>query len=555
MSFPCHTKESDSTMTIWLSAIRQHVKQIQAAGHSRTQPTPLLADGIDVIDHHPVSWSFPDGHHASISNFASQQNWLRTLTALSTVTDDPSFQQQACAQSAYFLQHHVEPRSGLFYWGGHRFINLDTLQSEGPESKSQVHELKHHLPYYDLLVSVERQTTLNFLQGFWNAHVENWRSLDLGRHGDYSKPRDPQVFQHPRHDIVCPADWPQLPETKGLTFVNAGTDLIYAAYKYAEYTGDLNAAAWGKHLYRQYVLARNPDTGMPVYQFSSPLQREPVPADDNQTQSWFGDRAKRQFGPEFGAIAREANVLFRDMRPLLIDNPLAMLDILSRHPDAEMQTWVIDGLKNYYRRAYDVTSNTLRPMWNDGQDMTGYRLLRDGYYGAKGTEIRAFPLEPDYLLPLVRAWRLSNDAELLALIGQMLQRLWLARLAPAPQEDEITATESPVASAYLLFALVELAEARQSTALFELAWLIGGVLFQRHYHRGFFVASAQHRYVRLDDPIPLALLHLIAAKQDRLSAMPVFLTNGGYLHGDYRINGESKVIYDVDTIYTSLLED
>lgn len=70
----------------------------------------------------------------------------------------------------------------------------------------------------------------------------------------------------------------------------------------------------GKHLYRQYVLARNPETGLPVYQFSSPQQRQPIPADDNQTQSWYGDRAKRQFGPEFGEIAREANVLFRDMR-------------------------------------------------------------------------------------------------------------------------------------------------------------------------------------------------------------------------------------------------
>lgn len=84
---------------------------------------------------------------------------------------------------------------------------------------------------------------------------------------------------------------------------------------------------------------------MPVYQFSSPQQRQPVPEDDNQTQSWFGDRAQRQFGPEFGEIAREANVLFRDMRPLLIDNPLAMLDILRTQPDAEMLDWVISGLK------------------------------------------------------------------------------------------------------------------------------------------------------------------------------------------------------------------
>lgn len=100
----------------------------------------------------------------------------------------------------------------------------------------------------------------------------------------------------------------ELPETIGLTFVNASTDLIYAACHYYKYSGDKNAIKWAKHLYHQFVLARHPETRMPVYQFSSPLQREPIPDDDRITFSWFGDRAKRQFGPEFGDIAREANV-------------------------------------------------------------------------------------------------------------------------------------------------------------------------------------------------------------------------------------------------------
>lgn len=501
MGFTGNIKGSDAMMINWLSAIRSYVDLVQSVGHSQLNPSPLLADGFDVLTHQPVVWEFPDGHHTPISNFASQQNWLRTLDALSLVTQDPQYHQQARIQSGYFMQHGVHNESGLFYWGGHRFLNLDTLKTEGPASKDQVHELKHHLPYYDLLVTIDRERTLNFLQGFWHAHVEDWKTLDLGRHGNYSKQRDPQVFTHPRYDVVNPAELPKLPETKGLTFVNAGTDLIYAAYKYAEYTGDAAAAAWGKHLYRQYVLARNPETGLPVYQFSSPQQRQPIPADDNQTQSWYGDRAKRQFGPEFGEIAREANVLFRDMRPLLIDNPLAMLDILRQQPDAEVLQWVIDGLKNYYRFAYDVESNTLRPLWNDGQDMSGYVLPRDGYYGVKGTVISPFPLDVDYLLPLVRAWRLSEDEELLDLIGVLLLRWQLAELNKTQRRATLMAAQRPIASPYLLLALVELAEHCQCPTLFTLAWQIGDDLFKRHYHRGLFVESAQHRYFRIDNPI------------------------------------------------------
>ncbi|MCL2895645.1 pectate disaccharide-lyase PelW [Brenneria tiliae] len=525
----------------WIAALDKHIDTVTKRASSRSNPTPLLADGFDVLSHDPVVWQFPDGHSAPISNFASQQNWLRTLCAMSVITGENSYQQQAAAQTAYFLTNFVDDHSGLFFWGGHRFINLDTLQSEGPESKAQVHELKHHLPYYALLHRIDAAKTLNFLQGFWNAHVEDWNSLDLGRHGDYAKPRDPDVFQHPRHDVVNPARWPALPLTKGLTFVNAGTDLIYAAFKYAEYTGDDAAAKWGKHLYRQYVLARNPETGMPVYQFSSPLQRQPVPADDNQTQSWFGDRAQRQFGAEFGEMAREANVLFRDMRPLLIDNPLAMLDILRVQPDDEMLGWVISGLKNYYQYAYDLSSNTLRPMWNNGLDMTGYRFKRDGYYGKAGTELKRFALEGDYLLPLVRAYCLSADEELYALINTIFSRL-------------ANENAQHIASPALLCAMVELAEHRQSEKWAQYAWQLAEMLFEKHFHRGLFVRSARHRYLRLDDPAPLALSAFIAACRNRLNEIPPFLTQGGYVHGDFRVNGENKIIYDVEFIYPELLK-
>ncbi|EHD21670.1 MULTISPECIES: pectate disaccharide-lyase PelW [Brenneria] len=525
----------------WIAALGKHIDTVTKRASSRSNPTPLLADGFDVLSHNPVVWQFPDGHSAPISNFASQQNWLRTLCAMSVITGENNYQQQAATQTAYFLANFVDAHSGLFFWGGHRFINLDTLQSEGPQSKALVHELKHHLPYYALLHRIDGAKTLNFLQGFWNAHVEDWNSLDLGRHGDYAKPRDPDVFQHPRYDVVNPAQWPVLPLTKGLTFVNAGTDLIYAAFKYAEYTGDRQAAKWGKHLYRQYVLARNPETGMPVYQFSSPLQRQPAPADDNQTQSWYGDRAQRQFGAEFGEMAREANVLFRDMRPLLIDNPLAMLDILRVQPDDEMLGWVISGLKNYYQYAYDLNSNTLRPMWNNGQDMTGYRFKRDGYYGKAGTELKRFALEGDYLLPLVRAYCLSADEDLYALINTILTRL---------------ANENArhIASPALLCAMVELAERRQSEKWAQYAWQLAEILFEKHFHRGLFVRSARHRHLRLDDPAPLALSAFIAACRNRLNEIPPLLTQGGYVHGDFRVNGENKIIYDVEFIYPELLK-
>lgn len=45
-------------MINWLSAIRSYVDLVQSVGHSQLNPSPLLADGFDVLTHHPVVWEF-----------------------------------------------------------------------------------------------------------------------------------------------------------------------------------------------------------------------------------------------------------------------------------------------------------------------------------------------------------------------------------------------------------------------------------------------------------------------------------------------------------------
>ncbi|HDL8579009.1 TPA: pectate lyase, partial [Yersinia enterocolitica] len=99
MDFIGNIKGSDAVMINWLSAIRSYVDLVQCVSHSNQNPTPLMADGFDVLTHQPVVWKFPDGRNVPISNFASQQNWLRTLDALSLVTQDPQYHQQARVQS------------------------------------------------------------------------------------------------------------------------------------------------------------------------------------------------------------------------------------------------------------------------------------------------------------------------------------------------------------------------------------------------------------------------------------------------------------------------
>jgi pectate disaccharide-lyase len=522
-------------------------RQIELA---QSHYSPLLADGIDTFTEQTAHWTYPDGRRVPMSNFASQQNFLRGLIGLSVITGKAEYRDVAESITRYFLENYVDAKSGLFHWGGHRFVNLDSGEIEGPESKASVHELKHHFPYYDLLHRVSPEITEKYLQGFWAAHVLNWDQLDLSRHGEYGKAIPSDLFQsHQPQPVVDPVKLPNLPETVGLTFVNASTDLIYAACHYAKYSGDSSATLWAKHLYRQFVLARNPKTGMPVYQFSSPKQREPVPDDDTLTFSWFGDRAKRQFGPEFGSVALEANALFRDCWPVVVDNPLAIIECVKQLNDKEMMEWVIAGVKSYFNCAWDKTTNEIIPMWNDGTDLSGYTLVRDGYYGPKGLVLNRKPTDPAYLLPLVRASLLCSDPDLAHITVSMFSAFRLGELDPQTFQPLTLATSSDLCSPYLLFALLDLHQFTQNMSFLALADVIADNLVAKHFHRGFFIETDKHQFARLDNPIPYALLALEASYKGMYEQLPVSISTGGYLHGEMMLDGKLQVVFDRDVIY------
>ena len=123
-----------------------------------------------------MEWIFPDGKTAVLSNFSAQQNFIRVLVGLSNLTGDEKYRQRAEDNVRYYFDHYQD-KSGLLLWGGHRFVDLKTLQPEGPSEKEMVHELKNAYPYYDLMFAVNKPATVNFIRGFWDAHVYDSRTM------------------------------------------------------------------------------------------------------------------------------------------------------------------------------------------------------------------------------------------------------------------------------------------------------------------------------------------------------------------------------------------
>lgn len=510
-----------------LNTVIQFAENVLREGRDRYRPapTPLFADGLNLETKEHVTWRIPGQSEIVISDLACQQNLLRTLTALTNLTGNPVYKDAAQAAISYMFEHYTD-RNGLLFWGGHRMIDLRTLTVAGPANKDLVHELKNAFPYYELMDEVNPEATARHITACWNAHIVNWENLELNRHGPYDKPLS-TVWAHPLVDL------PILREANGLSFINIGNDLMYAAGTLARLHGHQDAWAWAKHLARQYVRTRHPKTGLGAYQFTQPKNTGEITSDRDSSK--FGDRARRQFGPEFGDIALEGNVLL-DYQGYSIYRMNALMQLqlahaIGREADDLLQ-WTISGLRAFAHHAYQPESNTCKPMFTDGTDLTGYILPRDGYYGPAGTRLEPYPAD-GFLISYARAYLLTGDAEMWTTARQIAQGNGLGDLGSRPGQNVHVNLTTDSADAQNVFAILDLYQATRCPDYLALARTIGNNIVARHVVDGYFVHNPKQLYAPFDMVEPLALLALQAAIEGKPDVIPAFLGGKGFINGAY----------------------
>lgn len=528
-----------------LEAVTAFAENVLRYGRDRYRepPTPLFADGIRVDTGEHLRWHNTDGSEPVISDLACQQNLFRTLTALSNLTGNPKYKDAAKAAIRFHFDH-LADSSGLLQWGGHRFIDLLTLRIAGPDSKGLVHELKNCFPYYDLMWEVDSIKTAAFIRGFWNSHVIDWNEATISRHGTYGRPVG-SVWDHD------PVSRKPLRESTGLSFIDAGNDLIYAAGTlYRLDPRQRRSLLWGKFLAKQYVDARHPKTGLGATQFTLPIARA-VTDDPNDTNSKYGDRARRQFGSEFGPAAIEAWVLFsnpfRDSyqpEHLYVQNALMQLRLADEigEDGNDLKSWTRNGLLKFARYAYDETDNAFKPMFCDGKDLTGVVFPRDGYYGKKGMRFERYSAGPKYLLSFVRAALQAKDPALWGIARKIGKGLGIGDLGKEPGKDMHLVSDKDCRDAFVLFALLDLYRATSRPEYLQLARTIGNRLCLTFFHSGYFLYDPLSCYANVDAVEPLALLVLEAAIRGEFDAVPFFIGGGGTVQGAYRFPDGPKDI-------------
>lgn len=465
-----------------LSAVRSHAEAVLREARGIGRQPALFADALDVQTRAPATWLHPtDGRPMILSNLANQQDLLRLLVGLTGLTDDGTYRAAAEAAVAAGCRS-CRDESGLLHWGGHWAIDLTTGAGFGMDD---FHELKNHYPFYDLMWQVDPRATQDFIAAFWQRHILDWANLDLNRHGQYGPP--PPRLEWPALRDLAPVFF----VGRGLSFINTGSDLFYAAAHLAAFTGLDRPRQWAERLARRYAEeTRHDATGLGGYQFSR----------------IEGDRAAAQLGPEFGDRANEYSVLDRTRaeRKFAVVG-LCQLELAERLGAAGQcyLCWAVEDLTAFARHAYDPSRNLFHAVLRDGTRLGPADVKRPGYYRAE--TFAPYAGNSLFFWAYARAYRLSGDRFMAETAAALARGLGLGDVLQASPTVPASAND-----AWTIQGLIELHQVRPDSALLQAAMKVADNLLQDHLVDRLFVEHRQQRFARIGRPEPLALLHLAA---------------------------------------------
>ncbi len=463
--------------------------------------TPLFVDGINMETHEPVMWKSATGHAWVLSDLGNQQIFFRTLTGLSALTGDPKYKQAAVDATRYAFENLIE--DGFLAWGGHMAYNASDDVTVFAEDKSKVHELKSTYPFYELMWEIDPRTTKALIENMWNGHILDWSILDFNRHG---VPRKPGLLWRNKYKGGPVFFW-----GKGLTFINAGSDLVYAAAMLSKFTGDPEPLVWAKRLAHRYVETRDPKTGIGGYQFS---QMASARCDD--VGKIRGDRAQYFFAEDFRGHHVVEGTLFPghgntpEVRPQICEMLLGE-SLGSR--GSEFIEWARQELTAWGKSAYRAKDNTFIPMLTDGTSMEGYVIKKDGYYGPKGRVLTAGKAGAIDFWTYALGYRITGDE----FLWQMTRSITNA--------NHFEESADPTA----LLGFLELYRKTKDRSYLQSAERVGdNILAAGRFRKG---------WVKFDRVEPLALLELAAAVRDRPQLVPAYNGGAGFFSATYADQG------------------
>ena len=503
----------------FIESVEEYAQNVLEQCHDKygAKETPLLTDGINLNTGTPMKWE----RHI-LSNLACQQNFLRTLDGLTILTEKSIYQERAHEWINYALSMLQDSASGMLYWGGHTSYDLlDDMPLIGN------HELKCVYPYYQFLYNINPEATQFFVEGFWNRHIKDWSNLLFNRHGEYSSWNREATWEHKYSGGTLP-----IIDNSMLSFINTGSDLIYAGTQLFRLSGCNEPLLWAKYLVQRYDEIRNETTGLGGYQFNHrdpcrvrisfkpPLNGRP---DVNETTVITNGVIQTRYG-------RVAITLLNLFEELGVADGQSFLDFVSK------------DLTALGEHAYDFSEHRFSPILVDGTKLFPTDCMEGvGYCSPQKLEkVTANGL---MFLAYAKAYRITGEPFFWKITRNLAQGVgWEKIFANSDEQTACLSIDSTkicelsrLQTGHVsgnqndicaLLGLLELHKATEQPEYLVLAADYGNQLVQNCFVDGFFTAGAgTNRTVQLDHSLPLALLHLVATMEGKRVSLPIFYPN------------------------------
>jgi pectate lyase len=244
----------------------------------------------------------------------------------------------------------------------------------------------------------------------------------------------------------------------------------------------------------------------------------------------MGDRAKRQFGPDFPGhrVLEGTMLLHRLATTIYSENALMQLEVAQAlgADGKEFLDWTHHGMAAFARYAYIPEKNLLRPMLTDGTDLSGFVLKRNGYYGRKEAT-------PDFMISYARGFMLTGDANLWTLARGSAKASGLGDIGATPGHDLNVNLATTNNDPFALFSLLDIYRETHADAYLQLARVIGNNIVATRFHHGYFTRYPDQIWANIDVIEPYALLALEAAIKGVPDKVPYFINGSGFIDGVY----------------------
>lgn len=348
----------------------------------------LFVDGLNVDTYEPTQWNKGSSSATTSSNLYAQFNFLKALDGMTLLTGDSKYSEVAVEQiSLRFDTPGLVDDNGLVYAGGHAFVDVITGQKQGLE----YHETKDYQLPYELMYKADPEGTKRYITAFWNAHVYDWSSLIMNRHGYWNTAiGDTWDSEYTNPDPWVSADT--------APFLSTGNDLLEAAWFMTEVTGDTKYAEWGERLLDKYIGVGNSETMLVGEQYGT-MTDTSMYGQDRFLYSVMGADFVTNTGFDFKTATMDDYKLFganslvtrTSSKCNMAYGPQNYAEIYRASGNEKIYEFAKNNMLSWARYVYDSELHLYKtPILNDGTDLNegedGNQLIatKTGYYIKEG---------------------------------------------------------------------------------------------------------------------------------------------------------------------------